>query len=177
MTCSASPSGAVKPTSALAHTRTPLSPRTHTRLPPAPVNLRWELAAHSPSYDDEIACARPIPRIDVSNPYGAPLLLMPMPPAKIRKPHPASMASVPHYSAPSSPHYSARSDDKPGKEGEEEEEGKEKSTLATTTLSLRRQLAALNLRMRFGVFRAKRRIQDRMMSKAKAEPKSYDFGA
>ncbi|KAJ6616581.1 hypothetical protein B0H10DRAFT_1949043 [Mycena sp. CBHHK59/15] len=82
MTCSASPSGAVKPTSALAHTRTPLSPRTHTRLPPAPVNLRWELAAHSPSYDDEIACARPIPRIDVSNPYGAPLLLMPMPPRR-----------------------------------------------------------------------------------------------
>jgi hypothetical protein len=88
---------------------------------------------------------------------------------------PSSANSSPYFStyddfdaASSSSHddFDAEERDRdPQLEGEEELEGEDKENAAGhAPSSLRRQWAALSLRVRFGVFRAKRRMRARVMS-------------
>ncbi|KAJ7756035.1 hypothetical protein DFH07DRAFT_482628 [Mycena maculata] len=87
---------------------------------------------------------------------------------KIKKTRPASIQSIDSsspYSSPSSAPYELEDDFEPSFDEEEEERGRQQDVKECKPhLDLRRQWAALSLRVQFGVFRAKKRLRSRVMS-------------
>ncbi|KAJ7138099.1 hypothetical protein C8R44DRAFT_766828 [Mycena epipterygia] len=169
MTRSSSPNGLVEfsydfpvaSTSALSAQATTRPHRASPpRLPPSPLRPRWEGASALDDEDDDEeidydAFGYPAPARRQTHPTALPATRN-----QWRAPSPTTTNSLYPYpyapSAYSAPAYTSPTYSAPA--------GRKEEKCATTSLALRRQWAALSLRVRFGVFRAKRRMRARVMS-------------
>ncbi|KAJ7706702.1 hypothetical protein B0H17DRAFT_569125 [Mycena rosella] len=92
------------------------------------------------------------------------------PPHKIRKARPRAPSvssldeSFDSHDVDYAPPSAEFADEEEEEEEAEAERGRPATKCTATSLALRRQWAALSLRVRFGVFRAKRRMRDRVLS-------------